>query len=66
MNKIYGTFSTIYCKALTLFEILDQACATFLVLWASFTVEKLLSATCIFTKIKLQVIVWLFHKMELT
>ena len=40
----------------------EQACPTFLLVRATFTGEKLLRATWIFTKIKLQVIARLLYK----
>ena len=38
-------------------------CPTFLLVRATFTEEKLLRATCIFTKIKLQIIASLLYKI---
>ena len=40
-----------------------QGCPTFLLVRATFTEEKLLRATCIFTKIKLQIIASLSYKI---
>ena len=40
-----------------------QGCPTFLLVLATFTGEKLLRATCIFTKIKLQIIASLLYKI---
>ena len=40
-----------------------QGCPTFLLVRATFTGEKLLRATCIFTKIKLQIIASLLYKI---
>ena len=40
-----------------------QGCPTFLLVWATFAGEKLLGATCIFTKIKLQIIASLWYKI---
>ena len=40
-----------------------QGCPTFLLVRAIFTGEKLLRATCIFTKIKLQIIASLWYKI---
>ena len=41
-----------------------QGCPTFLLVRATFTGEKLLRATCIFTKIKLQIIASLLYKIS--
>ena len=41
-----------------------QGCPTFLLVRSTFTGEKLLRATCIFTKIKLQKIASLFYKVS--
>ena len=43
---------------------MEQACPTFLLVRATFMGEKLLWATCIFTKIKLQMIASLLHKFS--
>ena len=40
-----------------------QGCPTFLLVRATFTGKKLLRATCIFTKIKLQIIASLLYKI---
>ena len=50
-------------RVLKIFELLDQGCPTFLLVRATFTGEKLLRATCIFTKIKLQIIASLLYKI---
>ena len=50
-------------RVLKNFELLNQGCPTFLLVRATFTVEKLLRATCIFTKIKLQIIASLLYKI---
>ena len=42
---------------------IEQACQTFLLVQPIFTEEKLLRAACIFTKIKLQIIASLLHKI---
>ena len=42
---------------------IEQVCPTFLLVRATFPEEKLLRATCIFTKIKLQIIASLLHKI---
>ena len=42
---------------------LMQGCPTFLLIPATFTGEKLLRATCIFTKIKLQIITSLLYEI---
>ena len=42
---------------------LRQGCPTFLLERATFTGEKLLRATCIFTKIKLQILASLLYKI---
>ena len=42
---------------------LDYGCPTFLRVRATFTGEKLLRATCIFTKIKLQIIASLLYNI---
>ena len=42
---------------------IEQACPTFLLVQATFMGEKLFRATCIFTKIKLQIIASLLHKI---
>ena len=43
---------------------IEHACPTFLLVWAAFTEEKLLQATCTFTKIKLQITANLLHKID--
>ena len=42
---------------------LQQACPTFLLVRATFTGEKLLPATCVFTKIKFQLIASFMYKI---
>ena len=44
-------------------NIVQQGCPTFLLVRVTFTGEKLLRATCIFTKIKLQIIASLLYKI---
>ena len=43
--------------------LLNQGCPTFSLVRATFTGEKLLRATCIFAKIKLQIIASLLYKI---
>ena len=65
-SKYYNKITKAFLAPLKFIDklyALWQVCPTFLPIRATFTGEKLLRATCIFTKIKLQIIASLLYKI---